>query len=847
MQCSSATAKRAVAPRWLLAIAALGLSWLPLLAQSIRIEDPEIERAQSEASSWQALTASGDVTSWVEPRGWDDRGGALGLRLSPSPAEGNGLWSSEAIAVASEATYVASAQQCVRGLDGVAFLVLMWFDRHHHLLRPSPRSWLLSGDVGWTATGLADVAPPQAAWVRLVCRVRGRCGDSLFDHVELRHAGAGEPIELPVPAASFDCRPSPWTGDPGGLDAVIELQPEGGHAGRLKSSTWRSSPLDLLRLDGCYSWYVLECRSRSAHSQGWNVPALSWYTGQQWLTEREGLPDFEPGTVSWQTRVLRTLPPPAADALRITLRADGNPGDYWYDDVSLRIRLVPGRKLDDVDCPAGAFADEYPGDDWAGWARLDAMADYNRRGEGDLAIEQGRLLLSPDLDAAQAEQLTWHVEQAGSLRGGWSAAAAPFMQDVADRTADRAVQRIALARLGSIYLVQHNYPDCWRVTAPLLANDATMGSERRRWLLPALEEHAALCHLFMRQYEELFPALATALADDDATLISLITAAECGFANLDYAEFGLDASDRLLTKAVPIRRFDHRTWLSRGRLLSAMGRWREAEQSFLESQRLAPSSYWARDGQWNAALCQLQAGDVASARQQMSAAIAGDEVGPEERRWRGFAVQSLPPSLPPEPASGDRPPVTITGPLYLDLFCSMARQTLVVGQGGAHSDSCAKLEQWAGQWNQMLMHNTKVVREMTVCSDVPGLQVDRDSNVIYWGWPPDSDLLRPVLDDLPIQFTDTSIRAGTSYDGKLYGTVFVAPSPWNPRRSLVVFAGRDVNLIADAPGIADLWGLDYGVFDSKFKMVVGGYLAKRGARWSVPTGPARRGSEEQRP
>jgi hypothetical protein len=119
-----------------------------------------------------------------------------------------------------------------------------------------------------------------------------------------------------------------------------------------------------------------------------------------------------------------------------------------------------------------------------------------------------------------------------------------------------------------------------------------------------------------------------------------------------------------------------------------------------------------------------------------------------------------------------------------------------------------ELERAVFEWRAQFRGDAKVI-------DASEVSEHPHSNLILWGDPQSNELIRRILPQLPLKWTDDEIEfAGSKYDARQHVPLMIFPNPLNPERYVVLNSGftfRGFGSNADqTPKLPDYAILDIG-------------------------------------
>ena len=166
----------------------------------------------------------------------------------------------------------------------------------------------------------------------------------------------------------------------------------------------------------------------------------------------------------------------------------------------------------------------------------------------------------------------------------------------------------------------------------------------------------------------------------------------------------------------------------------------------------------------------------------------------------------------PVPAEGLRKVHNLQGPIDDALMDSFV---FVTPTGKAAHEAVEKwttseFERAVTHWRRHFRGDARLVRDTEVDENLIA-----SSNLILWGDPQSNALIRRVLPELPITWTDDRLRVGEkAYDSRHHAPVLIFPNPLNPKRYVVLnssFTFRDYAYLNNARQVPML--PDWAVID----------------------------------
>lgn len=139
----------------------------------------------------------------------------------------------------------------------------------------------------------------------------------------------------------------------------------------------------------------------------------------------------------------------------------------------------------------------------------------------------------------------------------------------------------------------------------------------------------------------------------------------------------------------------------------------------------------------------------------------------------------------------------------------------VVPSGSAIND---KVASWVASeqkhaiehWRKQFRGEARVVKDTEVTPEEI-----RSANLVLWGDPKSNQILAKIVDQLPIQWSDSQLEfGGKKYDANQFAPILIYPNPLNPHRYVVLNSGftyREYDYLNNARQVAKL--PDFAVVD----------------------------------
>ncbi len=290
----------------------------------------------------------GPIYCWTEELAHRGRF-SLTIDSTTAPEHANGGWQCPGFLIIPGVIYEFEGFANPNTEPGFTYVALAWFDKNHNWLGNTRNGSIARSTGEWVRVGVADVAPPRAAYARPYFRSDANGGPTFFDDASLRVIPGDTTV---IPIANGD----------------LELSEPGLWEGEGPGAVWVSDPQLAREGDACLGFLPAQVRSvwasphfgtgtmgEAALNLRFFVDCSRAHTGQltallRWETAegaaQQGVPTAVPlNGAGYREISLPLMPPGQAVYGQLIITATGLDGPVHLDDACLvlKTRTAPTR------------------------------------------------------------------------------------------------------------------------------------------------------------------------------------------------------------------------------------------------------------------------------------------------------------------------------------------------------------------------------------------------------------------------------------------------------------------------------------------------------------------------